>query len=144
MKDDNFIVIYPNNDPGSKEIFKVYSNLRSSKFRVYPSLRFNYFISLLKNASYVIGNSSCAIYEAPYFNIPSINIGSRQKKRFSSRSVLNLPINKLSEKKIKGFINNYKPLTNSIFKRGESNKEFIKILNKKTFWEISSQKIFNE
>ena len=144
MKDDNFIVIYPNNDPGSKEIFKVYSNLRSSKFRVFPSLRFNYFISLLKNASYVIGNSSCAIYEAPYFNIPSINIGSRQKKRFSSRSVLNLPINKLSEKKIKGFINNYKPLTNSIFKRGESNKEFIKILNKKTFWEISSQKIFNE
>ena len=144
MKNENFVVIYPNNDPGSNKILKIYQKIKNKNFRIFPSLRFSYFITLLKNAEYIIGNSSCAIYEAPYFNIPSINIGTRQKKRFLSRSVLNLPIENLNGKKIDSFIENYKPLVNNIFRKGESSKAFLKILNKKAFWKINSQKTFNE
>lgn len=143
-KGDNLIIIYPNNDPGSHEILKIYEKLKSNNFKIFPSLRFNYFISLLKNAKYIIGNSSSAIYEAPYFKVPSINIGTRQKKRFLSRSILNLSIDHLNEKKINNFVNNYKPLVKNIFGKGDSDQSFLKILNKNSFWNISPQKTFNE
>ena len=116
--------------------------LNKKKFKIFPSLRFEYFISLLKNAEFIIGNSSCAIHEAPYLKLPAINIGSRQNKRFFSKAILNLDINNLDKKKIVKFLNNYKPLKFNYFGKGDSDKKFIKILNKKDFWEISTQKIF--
>tara|TARA_E500000178_G_scaffold356561_1_gene435485 strand:+ start:776 stop:1891 length:1116 start_codon:yes stop_codon:yes gene_type:complete len=143
-QNEKFIVIYPNNDPGSEEILKIYKKNKNKNFKIFPSLRFNYFITLLKNAKYIIGNSSCAIYEAPYFKIPSINIGTRQKKRFQSRSIFNLSIEDLDKNKINRFLENYKPLTNNIFGKGDSYKKFLRILNKKKFWKINSQKTFNE
>ena len=51
------------------------------RFKIFPSLRFEYFISLLKNAQFLIGNSSAGIHEAPYLGIPTINIGRRQENR---------------------------------------------------------------
>ena len=50
-----YIVTYPNNDLGSdiilKEIKKISSN---DNFTVIPSLRFEYFLTLLKNSSFII------------------------------------------------------------------------------------------
>ena len=136
------IVIYPNNDPGTKKILDIYSQLNKKKFKIFPSLRFEYFISLLKNAKFIIGNSSCAIHEAPYLKVPAINIGTRQNKRFFSKAILNLNINDLDKKKIINFLINYKPLKFHYFGKGDSDKKFIEILNKKAFWRISTQKIF--
>ena len=62
-----------------------FENLRktqSKNFKIFPSLRFNYFISLLKNAKYIVGNSSCAIYEAPYFKIQVSTLEQDKKKDF--------------------------------------------------------------
>ena len=140
--DYKMIVIYPNNDPGTKKILNIYSKLNKKKFKIFPSLRFEYFISLLKNAKFIIGNSSCAIHEAPYLKVPAINIGSRQNKRFFSKAILNLNINNLDKKKIINFLINYKPLKLHYFGKGDSDKKFIEILNKKAFWKISTQKIF--
>ena len=43
----------------------------------------------------MIGNSSSGIIEAPYFNIPTVNIGNRQKGREMARSIINTkPIKK--------------------------------------------------
>lgn len=47
------------------------------------------YLSALKYAALVIGNSSSGIIEAPSFNIPTINIGDRQKGRLQAESVLN-------------------------------------------------------
>jgi UDP-N-acetylglucosamine 2-epimerase (hydrolysing) len=79
----NYIVIYPNNDRGSQEILEEYARFRESgtRFKLFPSLRFEYFITLLKNASFLIGNSSAGIHEAPYVGTPTINIGRRQENR---------------------------------------------------------------
>ena len=47
-------------------------------------MRFEYYLTLLENADFIIGNSSSGIMEAPYFKIPAINIGDRQNNRFES------------------------------------------------------------
>ena len=141
---ENFIIIYPNNDPGAIEIIKNYKKLKNKKFKIFPSLRFTFFITLLKNSKFIIGNSSCGIYEAPYFNVPTFNIGTRQNKRFISRTILNLDINDLKINKIYSFLKSYKPVKFKIFGDGNSDKKFLKILNNKKFWKIKTQKIFDE
>ena len=76
----NYIITYPNNDLGSNYIMKELNKLKKLKnFKIIPSLRFEFFLSLLKNFSFIIGNSSCGIMEAPYYGVPTINIGNRQK-----------------------------------------------------------------
>lgn len=83
----NFVVILPNNDPGSKEIFDAIDQLPNDRFKILPSMRFNYFSELLKNASVLVGNSSTGVREAPYLGIPSLNVGTRQNNRASALSV---------------------------------------------------------
>src|SRR5690606_2272339 len=47
----NYIVIYPNNDLGSRDILRAYEQFADNhRFRVFPSLRFEYFLTLLKHA----------------------------------------------------------------------------------------------
>jgi UDP-N-acetylglucosamine 2-epimerase (hydrolysing) len=54
--DINFIVIYPNNDPGSGIIINCYKkNLLKEKTKLFKSLRFENFITLLKNCEFIIG-----------------------------------------------------------------------------------------
>lgn len=80
---ENYVVVFPNNDMGSEYIIRAYEKYfkNNSKFVIYPSLRFEYFLTLLKNAKFLIGNSSAGIHEAPVYGVPTI-IGSRQKNRF--------------------------------------------------------------
>ena len=55
----NYIVILPNNDLGHQYIFNALKRIEDNKkFQVFPSLRFEYFLTLLKNAKFIIGNSS--------------------------------------------------------------------------------------
>ena len=83
----NFVVIAPNNDPGSSDIFDVIDRLPSERFRVIPSMRFAYFSELLRNAGAMIGNSSAGVREAPFLGIPSLDIGTRQTNRSTSASI---------------------------------------------------------
>ena len=57
--------------------------------RAYHSLGMIRYLSALRYASFVMGNSSSGIIEAPSFDITSINIGERQKGRIQAESVLN-------------------------------------------------------
>ncbi len=86
------VVIYPNNDSGGKKVIDVIKkyehlpNLRSSE-----NLERNIFINLLRNASAIVGNSSCGILEAPYLKLPALNIGSRQTGRLRAENILDIP-----------------------------------------------------
>lgn len=53
------------------------------------SLGVKRYLSCLKYAAVVIGNSSSGIIEAPSFGVPSINIGDRQKGRLQANSIIN-------------------------------------------------------
>jgi UDP-hydrolysing UDP-N-acetyl-D-glucosamine 2-epimerase len=46
------------------------------------------YLSAMKYAAAVVGNSSSGIIEAPSFKIPTINIGDRQKGRLKAKSVV--------------------------------------------------------
>ena len=79
----NYIVVGPNSDLGSIYIWNEYKEIFSSihGIKLFSSLLFRDYLVLLKNADFIIGNSSSGIIEAPYFSVPTVNVGSRQDDR---------------------------------------------------------------
>ncbi len=61
---------------------------RRSNFYLIDSLGLTRYLSALKYARYVIGNSSSGLIEAPSFHIPTIDIGDRQKGRIAGPTVI--------------------------------------------------------
>lgn len=58
------------------------------KARLFSSLGRLRYLSLLKWAAVMVGNSSSGIIEAPFFDLPVVNIGDRQKGRIRGRNVV--------------------------------------------------------
>ena len=143
----NYILIYPNNDLGSMEILEEYKRIENHpKIKIFKSLRFEYFLKLLKNAKFMIGNSSAGIREAPYYKVPSIDIGSRQNNRVVLDSIINCGYAKdVILEEIKN-IKDIKDIKDSKeeFGDGNSNKLFLELLSRKDFWTIDRQKQFQE
>ncbi len=142
----NYIVIYPNNDQGRDFILRDLNKIKNNQnFKIFNSIRFEYFLSFLKNSDFIIGNSSSGVVEAPYYGVPCINIGTRQKNRAKIKSVINCSF---SEKKIlKAIKQNYNKKFRKIsfFGSGKSNQKFINILIKnKSLWNDINQKYFKE
>lgn len=146
LDDKNYIVIYPNNDLGSSLIFKAYQNLRGSlRFKIFPSLRFEYFLTLLKNADFIIGNSSAGIREAPYYGIPVINVGSRQLNRSIHSSILNVNYDKFSiYEALQLNRSKSEVFKNDNFGSGNSAKAFLEALKDNELWKVNQQKQFRD
>ena len=84
---ENALIILPNNDAGFSEIIE---ELKGSKIRFVESLKISEYINLLKRSSGLIGNSSSGIHETSTFNIPTINIGTRQSGRLRPKNVIDV------------------------------------------------------
>ena len=141
----NYVVIYPNNDLGSSKIIEAYHSFKSNKnIRLLPSLRFEYFLTLLKNAQFIIGNSSAGVREAPYYGIPTINIGSRQNNRVKYNHIINCDNDVKSIVAAIGRVNQVVLGTNEYFGEGNSAVLFLEALTNNKFWEINHQKQFKE
>lgn len=86
----NFIVTLANADMQGNVINRVFKEAagRYQNIFCYPSLGIEKYLSLIKYAEFVIGNSSSGIIEVPCFGIPTINIGDRQKGRLRADSVI--------------------------------------------------------
>lgn len=142
--DKNYILIFPNNDLGSDIILKEYDRLEENKkFKIFPSLRFEYFLVLLKNSEFIIGNSSVGLREAPYYDVPTINLGNRQHNRVKSTNILNLDFDQeLISKTIK-HVSKRKAVTKDVdFGYGNSDKLFYQLLKDDNIWKIPHQKQF--
>ena len=142
----NYVVIYPNNDLGSQYIIDNYKKLKENpRFKVFPSLRFEYFLTLLKNAQFIIGNSSAGIREAPYYGIPIINIGTRQQNRTLHADIINVDYDKDSVLYALKSIDDHKvQITNSDFGNGNSAQLFLESLINNDIWNINHQKQFRD
>ncbi len=147
MTNKNYIVIYPNNDLGSDTILNEYKRLEGNdNFRIYPSMRFESFLTLLKHSDFIIGNSSAGVRETGIYGIPSIDLGNRQKGRYSPVKVKNIihvdetdgncDLMKAIER-----IEDLKVVSQS-FGDGKSDEKFIKILEDDEIWNIEIQKRF--
>ena len=141
-----FVVIYPNNDLGTDIILrKIGRELEGEEnFRVFPSIRFEYFLTLLKKASVIIGNSSAGIRESGVYGIPAIDIGTRQQGRYSIRKMKNIQHVTENRDEILAAIENvgkYQVQCQS-FGKGNSTELFLDVLGKQTIWNSDVQKKF--
>ncbi|RKS89660.1 UDP-N-acetylglucosamine 2-epimerase (hydrolysing) [Flavobacterium limicola] len=142
----NYVVVYPNNDLGSRLVLSAYEQLKgNSRFRIIPSLRFEYFLTLLKNAQFIIGNSSAGIREAPYYEIPIINIGTRQQNRSVDAAIINVDYNKESiVTALRSIETNKIKHVNPDFGIGNSAHLFLDSLKKSDIWNLNHQKQFRD
>jgi UDP-N-acetylglucosamine 2-epimerase (non-hydrolysing)/GDP/UDP-N,N'-diacetylbacillosamine 2-epimerase (hydrolysing) len=86
------IVTYPNNDAGGRAMRQVLESRRGQPLlRIVPSLGSHRYLSLLRYAAAMVGNSSSGIIEAPALKIPVVNIGSRQHNRLRVANVIDVP-----------------------------------------------------
>lgn len=140
-----FVVIYPNNDSGTEIILKEYEGFSNNvAFRVFPSMRFEFFLSLLKHSSMLIGNSSAGVREAPAIGLASINLGTRQFRRSQSPSIFDCGFekNEILEAIEKLWAKKFEPIKE--FGGGESCHLFKRILQDERFWSCSRQKFLHE
>ncbi|SQH74672.1 UDP-N-acetylglucosamine 2-epimerase [Shewanella benthica] len=141
--DKKYVVIYPNNDLGSSIIINELLSLQgNSNFRIFPSIRFESFLTLLKNSRCIIGNSSAGVREAPFYGLPSINIGSRQHGRATAKSIFNVSAQTEDICRVinLAFTSSFEP--EKEFGGGDSDLLFINVLVDNGFWQTSKQKLF--
>jgi UDP-N-acetylglucosamine 2-epimerase (hydrolysing) len=143
----NYIVIYPNNDMGYEIILNEYRRFEgNSRFRVFPSLRFEYFLTLLKNADFIIGNSSAGIRESSVYGVPAIDIGNRQFGRYSDLDNPNIQHVCDCAAEIKVAIEKVYLFRagSHAFGEGDSASKFMEIINDDSIWNIDFQKQFHD
>jgi UDP-N-acetylglucosamine 2-epimerase (hydrolysing) len=140
----NFVVLYPNNDAGSEIILRRFSGIvNHPRFRMLPSMRFEYFLTLLKNATAIVGNSSSGMREAPVYGVPTINIGTRQANRFRYPTILNVCEDK--DAILHAFSNLPKSVKPCMyFGEGNSAEGFMRALCNPNLWGTPSQKQFRD
>ena len=137
----HFVVIAPNNDPGTDDIFAVIEALPKDRFRLIPSMRFNYFSELMKNAAVMVGNSSAGVREAPFLGLPSLDVGSRQNNRAQADSIFGCSA--FDQEKIQLFLTNqwhHRYKVDASFGNGMASDQFIQVLNIDKYWKVNIQK----
>ncbi|EPS3050176.1 GDP-N,N'-diacetylbacillosamine 2-epimerase (hydrolyzing) [Campylobacter jejuni] len=97
------------------EILQNYCQKNSHKAKLFDNLGSQKYLSLMKIAKAMIGNSSSSISESPFFKTPCINIGDRQKGRLRTQNIIDSEINdldqafeKLESKEFKQNLKNFK------------------------------------
>jgi UDP-N-acetylglucosamine 2-epimerase (hydrolysing) len=143
----DYVVIYPNNDDGCELIFAEYLRLEGNPhFKVIPSMRVEYFLVLLKNARFLLGNSSAGIRECPVFGVSAINVSTRQTGRATAECIVN----------VSGSVQQIRQAVESVwnadvqhqpdhhFGAGNSAELFMNALSSASFWNVSTQKLFND
>ena len=80
---EHYIWIGPNPDAG-RESLKAYATVES--------LSPDEYLSMLKAADVIVGNSSSALYEAHPLGTRAVNVGDRQKGRVRPESVIDVPL----------------------------------------------------
>lgn len=141
----NFVVILPNNDPGSEEIFEAIHRLPEARFRRIPSMRFAHFSELMRNAKAMLGNSSAGVREAPWLGLPSLDIGTRQTNRASAPSVHFAKADDQSA--IAAFLKDEwgkQYPRHEGFGEGRAADRFLAVLQAESFWQRPLQKAFRD
>lgn len=139
----NYVVIYPNNDSGSEVIMEELEELRSNpRFILLPSMRFEYYLTLLRHATAIVGNSSSGMHEAPVYGVPTVNIGSRQLNRFRYETIVDVPED--AERILHALSNLPRGRPSLHFGTGQSARLFMNHLTGEELWATPCQKQFRD
>jgi len=120
------VVTSPNADKDRDIIFNYINEqvVLNSNIRFINSLGVRNYLSLIPFCIFVIGNSSSAIIEVPFYKIPVINIGDRQKGRILHENIISCTysVDSIKDGIIKAISTEFRdPLKNMIYKFGEGN-----------------------
>ena len=87
------IITYPNVDMESNSVIQRFKDFAEAhaNVRLVSNLGTQHYFSLMRIAHAMLGNSSSGIIEAASFNLPVINIGTRQQGRLHGENVLDVP-----------------------------------------------------
>lgn len=97
--DYKFIFTGSNADTGGNVINQMQNDYKKrypDKCLVTPSLGYLRYLSAMKLCEAVIGNSSSGLIEAPALEVPTINIGDRQKGRIRTKTIVDCDPDKFS------------------------------------------------
>ncbi len=140
----NFVVLYPNNDTGADVILQAILGLEgNARFRILPSMRFEYFLTLLKHGQALVGNSSSGVREAPVYGVPTVNIGTRQLNRYRYPSIMNVPEDAAAILEALDHLPRAVP-PSFHFGRGDSARRFVTALDTPDVWCTPRQKQFRD
>jgi UDP-N-acetylglucosamine 2-epimerase (non-hydrolysing)/GDP/UDP-N,N'-diacetylbacillosamine 2-epimerase (hydrolysing) len=91
--DKQTIFIYPNADSGSRELIRRAEQFASKhrNSRVLVNLDHRTYLSLLRSAGVLVGNSSSGIIESTSLEMPAVNVGIRQLGREHAANVIDVP-----------------------------------------------------
>ncbi|WP_068986495.1 UDP-N-acetylglucosamine 2-epimerase [Lysinibacillus xylanilyticus] len=151
FKDFNIIFTKSNADSDGRiinEMIDEYTAKNNTRVRSYFSLGQRRYLSTLKIAKVVIGNSSSGIVEAPVLCVPTVNIGNRQKGRLKAESIIDCDISKgkiieaISKATNTHFIEKLKdiPLKYDGF---ETSSDIVKVLKKLDFSTLTRKKFYD-
>ena len=85
------VATYPNSDVGGGAMRDVLESWRGRPFlRIVANLGSHKYLSLLRHAAAMVGNSSSGIIEAPALKIAAVNIGARQHNRLRANNVVDV------------------------------------------------------
>ncbi len=139
------VALYPNNDPGSSEILRALMERESTAcLRLLPSMKFESYLTALRHAAVLVGNSSSGIHEAPIYGVPSVNVGSRQHNRFRCGSIVNVPFEvDLVMRAVESvWAERFQPTTS--FGTGASAQAFLQIIGTTETWDTRVLKQFQD
>jgi UDP-hydrolysing UDP-N-acetyl-D-glucosamine 2-epimerase len=93
-KTDGFLLLtYPNADTSGRLIMERIEDFAArhpGRCRVAKSLGERIYLSLLRHADLMVGNSSSGLIEAPSFGLPVVNVGARQRGRLRGVNVMDV------------------------------------------------------
>jgi UDP-hydrolysing UDP-N-acetyl-D-glucosamine 2-epimerase len=90
------IFIFPNADAGARELIRRVEKSLAKRpdSRIFVNLDHRTYLSLLKHAGVLVGNSSSGIIESTSLEVPAVNIGIRQRGREHAANVIDVPAKK--------------------------------------------------
>ncbi len=130
------------------QLIDEYVGKNSERSVVFNSLGFKRYLSTLKNTDFVLGNSSSGIIEAPYFRIPTINIGDRQEGRIKAKSVIQCNpdsdeiLKSIEVAEDESFLSELQTMELPYGKGGAA-KKIIEVLEKTSFESLLKKKFYN-
>lgn len=91
FSDLKYVITKSNADAGGRKINDIWDKegKKHNNWCVVNSLGMKKYLSVLKGAEFMLGNSSSGILEAPAIHVPTVNIGDRQRGRLQAESIIN-------------------------------------------------------
>jgi GDP/UDP-N,N'-diacetylbacillosamine 2-epimerase (hydrolysing) len=136
------LIIFPNSDAGSKKIINL---VKKSNLNFTSTLNLSEYKTFLSSDMILVGNSSSGIHEAATFNVPVINIGTRQDGRTKPNNVINVNhkkseiLNAIKIATSSEFLNKIRYIKNP-YGNGNSSKLIVNIIKKLRLKNFNTQK----